>query len=163
MNFALVTPLSSADCEHLVLESERYLATLYPPSSIYTVPATELDKEGNVLLGAFRAEAHHAGGAIGCVGYMTTAAEPDVAEIKRLFVSPGFRHLGVATQLMDALEERAVMEGIRVLRLETGVHQHESLGLYFARGYTQRPPFGSYLDDPYSVFLEKLLSPKPTA
>jgi putative acetyltransferase len=158
MNFAVITAVTSQQCEHLVRESELYLATLYPPSSIYTVPATELEKTGNVLLGAFRAEANQTGGAIGCVGYMLDALEPDVAEIKRLFVSPGFRHLGVATQLMDALEERAVHNGIRVLRLETGVHQHESLGLYFARGYSQRSPFGGYLGDPYSVFLEKLLS-----
>jgi putative acetyltransferase len=64
---------------------------------------------------------------------------------------------------MDALEERAYQDGIRVLRLETGIHQHESLGLYFARGYTQRSPFGGYLGDPHSVFLEKLLSPAHTA
>jgi len=163
MNFAVVTPVTSEQCEHLVRESELYLATLYPPTSIYTVPAAELEKPGNILLGAFRAETNSSGGAVGCVGYMIDALEPHVAEIKRLFVSPGFRHLGVATQLMDALEERAYQDGIRVLRLETGIYQHESLGLYFARGYTQRSPFGGYLGDPHSVFLEKLLSPAHTA
>ncbi len=48
--------------------------------------------------------------------------------------------------------------GVRLARLETGVHQHEALGLYADMGYTKRGPFGSYSDDPLSVFMEKRLS-----
>ena len=157
VKFATVEPVAPAQCEHLIQEADLYLATLYPPASIFSVPATDFDREGNVLLGAFRAESNGSASPMGCVGYLRSDTEPGVAEIKRLFVSPGFRHLGVATQLMDALEHEAIDAEISTLRLETGVHQHESLGLYFARGYVQRGPFGSYLDDPYSVFLEKLL------
>ena len=157
VKFATVQTVAPAQCEHLLQEADVYLATLYPPASIFSVPATDFDHPGNVLLGAFRTESTASTSPIGCVGYLASHTEPGVAEIKRLFVSPGFRHLGVATQLMNALEHEAIDAGMTTLRLETGVHQHESLGLYFARGYVQRGPFGSYLDDPYSVFLEKLL------
>ena len=157
VKFATVSPTSADECEHLATEADLYLATLYPPASIHSVPATQLEQSPNVLLGAFRQESLAPGHPIGCVGYIRDTEDPVVAEIKRLFVSPGFRHLGVATQLMDALEAAAIEAGVTTLRLETGVHQHESVGLYFARGYVQRGPYGDYLDDPYSVFLEKLL------
>ena len=162
VKFATVRAVAPPQCEHLIQESDLYLATLYPPASIFSTPAIDFDQPGNLLLGAFRADTTTPASPIGCVGYLVSHTEPGVAEIKRLFVSPGFRHLGVATQLMDALEQEAIDAGVGTLRLETGVHQHESLGLYFARGYIQRGPFGTYLDDPYSVFLEKLL-PSSTA
>lgn len=157
LKFATVSRVTATDCEHLVQESDAYLASIYPPSSIYSVPIHTLEYDGNMLLGAFRAEHSAPGSPIGCVGFVRDSQDPTVAEIKRLFVSPGFRHLGVATQLMDALEEHALEAGVTCLRLETGIHQHESLDLYSGRGYVQRGPYGDYLDDPYSVFLQKLL------
>jgi len=42
-----------------------------------------------------------------------------------------------------------------VIRLETGVRQPESLGLYRRLGYRQRGPFGAYRADPLSTFFEK--------
>jgi putative acetyltransferase len=43
------------------------------------------------------------------------------------------------------------------LRLETGIHQPEALGLYRAAGFVERGPFGPYRPDPLSVFMEKPL------
>lgn len=157
LKFATVSPVTATACEHLEAESEAYLASIYPPSSIYSVPSQTLENEGNLLLGAFRAEHASAGSPIGCVGFVRNTLDRGVAEIKRLFVSPGFRHLGVATQLMDALEEHAIEAGVTTLRLETGIYQHESLSLYGARGYVERGPFDDYPPDSYSVFLHKLL------
>jgi putative acetyltransferase len=157
LKFATIQRVTAEQCEDLVQESDLYLATLYPPASIYSVPTKDLEQEGNLLLGAFRAESNPGASPIGCVGFVRDTHEPDTAEIKRMFVSPGFRHLGVATQLMDSLEREAFEAGVTCLRLETGVHQHESMGLYFTRNYLQRGPYGDYPDDPYSVFLEKLL------
>jgi putative acetyltransferase len=53
------------------------------------------------------------------------------------------------------LEAAATAEGTRVLRLETGVRQPESLALYRRHGYTERGPFGGYERDPLSTFFEK--------
>jgi hypothetical protein len=42
-----------------------------------------------------------------------------------------------------------------VLRLETGIHQHEAIGLYERAGFHLIPPFGEYKPDPLSRFYEK--------
>jgi putative acetyltransferase len=43
------------------------------------------------------------------------------------------------------------------VRLETGVHQHEALGLYRSSGFAEIPRYGPYVDDELSVCFEKLL------
>ena len=47
---------------------------------------------------------------------------------------------------------------MRVIRLETGVRQPESLALYRRHGYTERGPFGAYQRDPLSTFFEKWIA-----
>ena len=42
--------------------------------------------------------------------------------------------------------------------LETGYLQTEAIGLYRRLGYAERPPFGDYLPDPLSIFMEKPLA-----
>jgi putative acetyltransferase len=58
---------------------------------------------------------------------------------------------------MQRIESHAIESGMPLVRLETGVSQPEALGLYRALGYHLRGPFGSYRDDPLSVFMEKSL------
>ncbi len=58
---------------------------------------------------------------------------------------------------MTALEAVLIGEGYFLARLETGIAQPEALGLYRAMGYYERAPFGAYLTDPLSVFMEKRL------
>ena len=79
------------------------------------------------------------------------------AEIKRVYVSPKARGLGLAKKLMDRIEAEALATG-HIARLETGIHQPEALGLYRRLGYVDRGPFGDYGDDLNSVFMEKILS-----
>jgi putative acetyltransferase len=55
------------------------------------------------------------------------------------------------------VEAEARREGLECLRLETGIHQPEALGLYRSAGYREREPFGDYARDPLSVFMEKRL------
>ncbi len=82
----------------------------------------------------------------------------DYVEIKRVYVSPKARGLGLAKKIMAVLENEARLAGFGLARLETGIHQPEALGLYRALGYVDRGPFGDYpTDDPNSVFMEKVL------
>ena len=78
-------------------------------------------------------------------------------EIKRLYVPHQNRGFGLAIKLMDALEEKAIQEGYSEARLETGIHQNEALSLYQKLGYEKTGPFGSYQEDPMSVFMRKKL------
>jgi putative acetyltransferase len=74
-----------------------------------------------------------------------------------MFVTPEARGLKLGSRILAALEAAATAEGVRVLRLETGVRQPEALPLYRRHGYTERGPFGAYQRDPLSTFFEKWL------
>ena len=51
----------------------------------------------------------------------------------------------------------ALANDINLLRLETGIHQWEAIGLYERLGFYRIPPFGPYTDDPLSRYYEKRL------
>ena len=135
---------------HLMEASTILLQSLYPEESNHLVDPDDLREPGNLLLGAEDFDT-----LIGCVGYVNKGS---YAEVKRLFVSQEFRRQGVARVLMAELESRAFGAGYTVLRLETGTHQPESIALYESLGYRIRRPFGGYIDDPLSVFMEKKLA-----
>jgi putative acetyltransferase len=75
-----------------------------------------------------------------------------------MWVIPEARGVGISRTILAALEALAHREGARVLRLETGVKNHEALGLYMQAGFRPRDPFGDYRADPLSVFMQKDLS-----
>ena len=79
----------------------------------------------------------------------------DYGELKRMYVRPQFRGLGFAKLMLDHLADYARSRGVRLLRLETGVHQHAAIGLYERAGFQSIPPFGEYRDDPLSKFYEE--------
>jgi putative acetyltransferase len=151
-----VAPITADDAGDLFASSDAYVAALYPAESNHLVSAQELSTAPNLLLGAFTQESPSR--PIGCVGLLVAGQEPGTAEIKRLFVESASRGVGVAQALMDHLEAEAAERGLLELRLETGIYQEESLGLYRGRGYVTIPPFGHYTEDPMSVFMAKRLS-----
>jgi putative acetyltransferase len=79
-------------------------------------------------------------------------------ELKRMYVAPHIRGRRLGKQILDKLEAQALREGCTWLRLETGIHQPEALGLYRASGFVDCGPFGDYRPDPLSVFMEKRLA-----
>jgi putative acetyltransferase len=83
--------------------------------------------------------------------------EAETAEIRRMYVRPGHRGAGLSRRMLGALEEKARGFGYRRIRLETGVHQHEALGLYRSAGFEEIPRFGPYVADELSVCFEKPL------
>ncbi|GAB1690052.1 GNAT family N-acetyltransferase [Krasilnikovia sp. M28-CT-15] len=84
--------------------------------------------------------------------------EPGAAELKRMYVRPAYRGRGIARQLVVALEEEALATGRPTLRLETGTYLPAAIALYRACGYTEIPPYGEYVGNPFSVCLEKRLA-----
>jgi ribosomal protein S18 acetylase RimI-like enzyme len=81
----------------------------------------------------------------------------DYAEVKRMYVRPRFRGLGLARQMLDHLADHARAHGVHLLRLETGIHQKDAIRLYEGMGFQRIPPFGEYREDPLSRFYEKQL------
>ena len=80
------------------------------------------------------------------------------AEVKRVYVEPGFRRRGLAQVIVDAIEADATRAGVRSLVLNTGPEQPEALSLYATLGYVPAAPFGIYADEPRAVFLGKDLA-----
>jgi putative acetyltransferase len=77
-------------------------------------------------------------------------------EVKRVYVRPQARGRKIGHLIMRTLEQEARALDLRLLRLETGVHQPEALGLFAAAGFAQCGAFGDYpADDANSVFMEK--------
>ncbi|MBX4957269.1 bifunctional helix-turn-helix transcriptional regulator/GNAT family N-acetyltransferase [Rhizobium lentis] len=90
---------------------------------------------------------------IGCVGLKGSGG--DVAEIKRLWVAPSARGLGLAKRLMTAAETIAHELSVRLLRLDTNSALSEAQQLYRGTGWTEIERFN---DDPYpDTFFEKRL------
>ena len=80
------------------------------------------------------------------------------AEIKRVYVEPAFRRLGVARLVVAALEESAAAAGHSEVVLNSGREQPEALTLYADLGYGPVPGYGVYACAPGAVFLGKQLS-----
>ena len=84
--------------------------------------------------------------------------DAESAEIRRMYVVPERRGAGLSRRILGALEDEARSLGYRRVRLETGIRQHEALGLYrFLSGFAEIPRYGPYVDDELSVCFEKPL------
>jgi GNAT superfamily N-acetyltransferase len=79
------------------------------------------------------------------------------AEVRRLYVVPSHRRLGVARCILAELEKQALRFGYQVLRLETGDRQLAAQRLYEACGFCRIEAFAPYTGDPTSVCFEKRL------
>jgi GNAT superfamily N-acetyltransferase len=138
----------TVDAMALIAELEAHLDPLYPRESRHGYSVDKLITEA-VAFFVIR----HDGVAAGCGGVKLFGT--DYGEIKRMYVRPQFRGLGLAKMMLDHLEEYARSRGVSALRLETGIHQHAAITLYERKGYRRIPPFGEYWDDPLSRFYEK--------
>jgi len=151
-----VPTIISSECpdteaaRELIAELDAHLIPLYPAESRHGFSIQKLLQE-NVAFFVLR----HEGLAAGCGGIKLFA--PDYGEIKRMYVRPQFRRLGLAKRMLGHLSEYALAKGIRVLRLETGIFQPEAIALYESEGFRQIPPFSPYREDPLSRFYERRL------
>lgn len=119
----------------LVRRAEEELAARYQVPSIGTLRPGELDPAAG---GRF-AVAWVGDEPAGCGGIRRL--RPDVAELKRLFVTGEARRRGVARSLLRYLHDAARMAGYRQIWLETGTEQPEAVALYEVSGYFPIAPF----------------------
>lgn len=80
-------------------------------------------------------------------------------EIKSMRTSANFLRKGVARSLLEHIINQSRIRSYKKLSLETGTNDaflpaHQ---LYQQFGFQECKPFGSYKEDPYSIFMTKLL------
>ncbi|MFB4281388.1 GNAT family N-acetyltransferase [Nonomuraea sp. MTCD27] len=83
---------------------------------------------------------------VGCVALKLHPGDA-TAEIKRMWVDPATRGLGLGRRLLAEAEARAAGHGARTLRLETNRALTEAIALYRASGYAEVAAFN---DEPYA-------------
>lgn len=107
------------------------LSNFAPPHGLFLIASRGDQPLGCVAL-LFRPEA---GGTI------------RLGEIKRMYVDPAARGLGIGSTLLTELEQRARARGLTALRLDTHTDLVEARRLYARFGYEDTEPFN---DIPYS-------------
>lgn len=147
MRVSLESP-DQPEVVRLIDELDAYQKPLYPAESHHGIDMHALLRP-HVLFAVARTAGGHA---LGCGAIVLEAG---YGEIKRMYVSPAARGQGVASQLLDLLESQARLRGCERFMLETGCLQPQALGLYARCGYERCGPFGTYVEDPNSVFMCK--------
>ncbi len=133
--------------KELIAELDAVLMPNYPPESRHGYSVDKLIKQGVAFFVIYQD-----GVPAGCGGVQIFA---NYAELKRMFVRPQFRGLGLGKRMVEHLSDYAKQHAIKILRLETGVAQLEALKLYEGFGFRRIPPFGNYFEDPLSICMEK--------
>ena len=139
----------------LIHELDRYMSGLYPAESNHLVDVETLARPDVHFFAVLVDGMPH-----GCGAIMLRTEDGGYAEVKRIFVSPAARGLGLGRKIIAHLETTARAEGLPLMCLETGPYQPEALALFAASGFVRRGHFGDYpTDDPLSIFMEKRLAP----
>ena len=138
------------DAIALIAELDAYQSALYPPESHHALDLASVAEQGLLFVVARDQEDQ----AVGCGAVVLS---PHYGELKRMYVRPGQRGLGLAKKILQTLEAAAIASACSVLKLESGPYQLEALGLYARCGYERCGRFGAYSDDPLSVFMQKKL------
>ncbi len=158
VHFTIEEP-TSADARWCL---EQYFSELnarfeagFDPSLSISADAQELTPPAGALLVA---RLH--GRPIGCGALKFHDGAP--AELKRMWVAPDARGIGLGRRLLQELERLAREAGVKVLRLETNRALSEAIALYRSSGYREVAAFN---DEPYAHhwFEKRLPSPSRDA
>ena len=117
----------------------RFDSGFDPARSLPAADAEMIPPDGLFLVASLHSEA------VGCGGLKFHDGAP--AEVKRMWVAPAARGLGLGRRLLTELEAHAAAHGVTVLRLETNGTLAEAIGLYRSSGYREVAAFS---DEPYA-------------
>jgi len=126
-------PRARSCLEAYAAELDRRFPGGFDPGRSISASAPELrPPAGRLLLASLDDEP------VGCGAVKFHANGP--SEIKRMWVAPGARGLGVGRRLLAALEQAAA-GSYPVVRLETNAALEEAISLYRSSGYVEVPAF----------------------
>ena len=119
--------------------NQRFDAGFDPRRGITADPEELVPPAGLFVIARLR------GRPVGCGALKFHRRAP--AELKRMWVSPEVRGLGVGRRLLADLERHARAGGAHVVRLETNRNLKEAIALYRSAGYRE---VGAFNDEPYA-------------
>jgi ribosomal protein S18 acetylase RimI-like enzyme len=119
--------------------SQRFDAGFDPARSLPASDGELTPPDGLLLVATLHGEP------VGCGGLKFHPGAP--AELKRMWVAPATRGLGLGRRLLAELEARAAAGGAPAVRLETNGTLAEAISLYRTAGYREVPAFS---DEPYA-------------
>jgi DNA-binding MarR family transcriptional regulator len=117
----------------------RFAVGFDPARSLPAEPEAFRPPAGAMLLATLHGEP------VGCGAIKLDWGAPPY--IKRMWVAPSARGLGVGRRLLAELEGRAAATGSAVVQLETNGALTEAIGLYRSAGYREVEPFNA---EPYA-------------
>ncbi len=119
--------------------NRRFSAGFDPTRGITAEPAELVPPNGELVVARLR------GRPVGCGALKFHGRAP--AELKRMWVAPSARGLGLGRRLLAVLESHAAEMGARAVHLETNRSLKEAIRLYRSSGYKEVAPFN---DEPYA-------------
>ncbi|WP_461452070.1 GNAT family N-acetyltransferase [Mucilaginibacter sp.] len=144
------TSNSDPDFKYLICHLDQYLAVINGEQNAFYAPNNVLDPLDTAVIAYFDEKP------VGC-GCFKKFNNSSI-EIKRMFVDPAMRGKGIASKILNELENWAKEKGYSQTVLETGVKLDDANALYRKQGYKIIPNYGKYAGVETSVCMTKSLS-----
>jgi GNAT superfamily N-acetyltransferase len=143
------TTSENPDFANLVLLLDAHLWENYPDTQAEYDQFNVIERNDTVVI-VYKDEK-----AAGCGCFKKF--DPETVEIKRMFVHPDYRGLGIAHVILEELEKWAVELGYTHLVLETLPKQISAIALYQKRGYQRIENYGPYVGLADSICMRKAI------
>jgi GNAT superfamily N-acetyltransferase len=121
--------------------------------SIYNTKKEDFEEYNRIIGLKTVVLAYFNGDLVGCGCFKTF--DKTAIELKRMYIEPAYRGLGVASAIVKELENWAQELGYTDVFLETGKGQPQAIQLYQKLGYQQIENFGDYAFWDNSVCMKK--------
>ena len=144
------TNSDNPDFQQLVIKLDRDLKIRDGEDHSFYAQFNKIDAIKHVVI------AYDGDEAVGC-GAIKAFAE-NAMEVKRMYVLEDRRGVGIASIVLQQLEQWALALNCTRCLLETGQKQPEAIKLYTKNGYHVIPNFGQYTGVANSICFEKKLA-----
>jgi len=133
----------------LIEKLNEYQLSLYEDSKCNLECPSEMTINKAFVIGALDNEE--------IIGIGAIKVSTDFAEVKRMYLVESYRGLGIADEILFALEKHASDKGVLKICLETGNKHFAAIQFYKKLGFRECKAFGNHVSNGINVFYEKSL------